>query len=318
MHNILILGLEKIELNQFEQFLPNSGYFFVYSADYTEAIERIDSGDVDLVICNAEVDGDNAFKVYNVLESFLRKNNIPVFLVVDQEKFDLVKVALEIGVDNIIFKPFNFTSIERKIQNQFKKSKNLGVHNNESFLGFFQENSYPMLIIQTGKVKFLNRAFEQMIGDKHDEFLNTKVKQLFDLEIDPLKYHQYKRLESGLIPHCTLNNVNIKGIDNSNFELFLVRDSAGYIIAQINISQNDQKLKNLGNSLKMNFQSIENEIDFILTHREKEVYKLSANGLPIKIIAERLKLSPRTVEKHRSNIMEKVGAKNMIEAINLI
>jgi DNA-binding NarL/FixJ family response regulator len=37
--------------------------------------------------------------------------------------------------------------------------------------------------------------------------------------------------------------------------------------------------------------------------------------MPIKLIADHLNLSERTVEKHRANIMAKANAKNMIEAI---
>ncbi len=44
-----------------------------------------------------------------------------------------------------------------------------------------------------------------------------------------------------------------------------------------------------------------------LTAREKEVFKLLARGLSRKIIAETLKISPKTVDKHRENLMEKLN-----------
>jgi two-component system response regulator NreC len=44
----------------------------------------------------------------------------------------------------------------------------------------------------------------------------------------------------------------------------------------------------------------------ILTHREREVIKLIAEGNRTKEIAEYLSLSPKTVEKHRTNMMRKL------------
>lgn len=59
--------------------------------------------------------------------------------------------------------------------------------------------------------------------------------------------------------------------------------------------------------------------DFVLceslTKRENEVLQLSCMGLPIKQISSKLKISDRTVEKHRSNLMVKTGSKNLIEVI---
>ena len=43
-----------------------------------------------------------------------------------------------------------------------------------------------------------------------------------------------------------------------------------------------------------------------LSAREKEVFVLLADGLPIKEIADRLYISPKTVETHKYNIMEKL------------
>ncbi len=51
------------------------------------------------------------------------------------------------------------------------------------------------------------------------------------------------------------------------------------------------------------------------TKRENEVLRLSCMGLPIKQISNKLNISNRTVEKHRSNLMEKTGSRNLIEVI---
>ena len=53
----------------------------------------------------------------------------------------------------------------------------------------------------------------------------------------------------------------------------------------------------------------------IFSKREQEVLNLSCKGLPIKIIADQLCISDRTVEKHRAALMEKTGAKNIVEVI---
>lgn len=48
-----------------------------------------------------------------------------------------------------------------------------------------------------------------------------------------------------------------------------------------------------------------------LTEREREIVRLVASGLISKEIAERLKLSPRTVEKHRAQILEKLNVRDL-------
>jgi len=48
-----------------------------------------------------------------------------------------------------------------------------------------------------------------------------------------------------------------------------------------------------------------------LSAREKEVFVLLADGLPIKEIAQRLYISTKTVESHKYNIMEKLNVPNL-------
>jgi two-component system response regulator NreC len=52
-----------------------------------------------------------------------------------------------------------------------------------------------------------------------------------------------------------------------------------------------------------------------LTPREREVLQLIAEGLSNQEIAERLVISPKTVQRHRENIMAKLNLHNRIELV---
>jgi DNA-binding NarL/FixJ family response regulator len=52
-----------------------------------------------------------------------------------------------------------------------------------------------------------------------------------------------------------------------------------------------------------------------LTAREQEILRLLAEGLPPKEIAEKLFISPKTVENHRANIMNKLELHSTIELV---
>ncbi|MGQ0588291.1 MAG: response regulator transcription factor [Sphingosinicella sp.] len=54
-----------------------------------------------------------------------------------------------------------------------------------------------------------------------------------------------------------------------------------------------------------------------LTVREREVLEGLARGLPNKSIAYDLGISPRTVEIHRANLMEKLGVRSLSEALRI-
>lgn len=55
----------------------------------------------------------------------------------------------------------------------------------------------------------------------------------------------------------------------------------------------------------------------LLTERESEVMQLAVAGYTNKEVAQRLGISYRTVEIHRSRIMQKTGAPNVLELARL-
>lgn len=52
-----------------------------------------------------------------------------------------------------------------------------------------------------------------------------------------------------------------------------------------------------------------------LTEREREIFDMLMEGTPNKVIASRLSLSTRTIEVHRSNVFDKLGARSLAEMV---
>ncbi len=61
--------------------------------------------------------------------------------------------------------------------------------------------------------------------------------------------------------------------------------------------------------------AVEEENPEVLTMREREVLKLLAEGKRTQEIAAALYISPHTVRRHRSNIMEKLNIKNLADLV---
>jgi two-component system response regulator DctR len=55
-----------------------------------------------------------------------------------------------------------------------------------------------------------------------------------------------------------------------------------------------------------------------LTERERDVMRCVIEGLPNKLIADRLSISVRTVEVHRARVFEKMEVKSAVELANLL
>ncbi len=55
-----------------------------------------------------------------------------------------------------------------------------------------------------------------------------------------------------------------------------------------------------------------------LTERERDVMRLVVEGLPNKLIADRLDISVRTVEVHRARVFDKMQVKSAVELANLL
>ncbi len=87
------------------------------------------------------------------------------------------------------------------------------------------------------------------------------------------------------------------------------------------VSKGENYISNsISNTLIIDYIKKEQEISKyskknVLSEREKEILKLVADGLPIKNIADELFISPKTVEKHKRNILNKLNLNTTIDLV---
>ena len=105
----------------------------------------------------------------------------------------------------------------------------------------------------------------------------------------------------------------LKGEPISDLLLALrsVREGGTYFSAVVNESiREHMELLELGGGKSA--REVQDGIA-LLSIREKEVFPLLADGRNIREIAERLCISPKTVETHKYNIMEKLGVESIAD-----
>ena len=109
----------------------------------------------------------------------------------------------------------------------------------------------------------------------------------------------------------------------------LKNGAAGYVLKETGPSELVKAVHevNLGNQflsakLSERFQNSGREIQDTpldayetLTAREREIFQMTVEGLTSQEIGEKLMISPRTVEIHRSNLTTKLGIKNQADLI---
>ena len=97
---------------------------------------------------------------------------------------------------------------------------------------------------------------------------------------------------------------------------FLLKEDAGSeLIRAVQTVRNGGKYLSALLTNVLTTLAVEEEKPEVLTKREKEVLKLLAEGKRSKEIAIALYISPHTVRRHRSNIMEKLNFKNLADLV---
>lgn len=328
-----------LRVNGYEPTISNSGI---------EGIQKAYDVNPDLILSDIGMSPIDGYQVYHILSDSFVTCNIPFIFISGKADVDDIRHGMELGVDDYIVKPFTNDELLKSIHVRLMKYEKLLNSGKSDYQALFNLSPNGVFLFRGDTIYEANPAFSTLTGIPSGHLTQFPLRQIMDAESFASIEAKIQKCANGAMncfdeqitvvsPQRTIDKVRIyvttsqkfKGL---NFMIGLMQPLEHHIVngemdsgrllsilADAKFDENSdlaQKLLHV-----FDFQSEKSNTpqrsksSTIFSKREQEVLKLSCQGLPIKIIADELSISDRTVEKHRANLMEKTGAKNIVEVI---
>lgn len=319
---ILLIGASEESSNLIASVIQKLGFDVVFVNNIEMAIQKTLKDLPDLIICYYDLNELNGFQVYNILDNEILKDEIPFVMVFNQLRKNELFVAIELGIDSFIFPPYDMERISNIILKQLEKYTKRKAGDIIKFDSVCKVIPYGIFVADNKQVVETNDFFEKLIEGTPKQNGRQTLREIFNFSSGNDDELKLSRFLNGLTKDCNFKDIKINGRNKDHFNLYFSlvkkRGSSSKVVGIV-IPKNDT-----ANSVKPieNFRKTKGNKEVfldpdVITSREKQVLQLSATGTPIKQIAEHLGISERTVEKHRSNIIQKTKSENIMEAVFL-
>lgn len=326
--------------------LSTHGYDVYYANNGALGIQKAFEYTPDLILCDIKMDSIDGYQVFNVLKESSLIDHVPFIFLTGSSELEDIRFGMDLGADDYFIKPFNNDDLIRSIENRLAKFKKLKEAGKREFKTLFKLSPNGIFIFDSSSIIDANPAVLKILELNLNEIQKLKIEGVFENSIlrgltekiqrclngitegftEPVTlvaksgkrtdasilisvYEKYSGT-SLMIGIVTLNNDQSKSTDNDQMSSEVLKMLKG---EHITITHSlGEKLTEIFKSHKINIHSEKNNF---FSKRENEVLCLSMEGLPMKMIADKLSISDRTVEKHRAKLMEKTGSNNIIEVI---
>jgi len=168
----------------------------------------------------------------------------------------------------------------------------------------FLQSPAPQVICRHRRIVECNHAFAHLFGYRREYLVGESTRVLYPSLAD---YHEIGQRFLKLLQHsCYYEDERF--MQHQNHEIFWARSRG------VTLTPDDPLAL-----VVWNFERIADAAKTVhLTPREREISSYVVNGLSCKEIAQRLNISHRTVELHRSRILRKLNVKNTAEMVSHI
>lgn len=248
---------------------------------------------------------------------FLNKS----FLIVygSEEDLAILKKRYKSTIDDYILDNLSVDRIASKIL-KHTQCKNFNYWH-DCFMGLFNLMTQPIVLLQQNNIIAMNDAFkktfrfEKLDGIKLTDLVNIENKAKVKTSLRNFargKHMKAVTTTSLLIHNDKLRNAKIsfsKLSRNITDQFIMIIDFSGeeYSIAE-NIGSHAAQVEKC-------FKENSEMAEFSFTKREKEIIALLCKGYKTKEISDALFISPKTIEKHRSNIIKRTNSETILESI---
>lgn len=345
MKKILIIEDDKAQNQTLQLVLKKNGYETDQAYSGAEGIQKAFAAPPNLILCDINMNGLDGYKVLSILKDSSSTASIPFIFISGLNASEDLRLGMEMGADDYIVKPFKNRDLIFSIKKRLERFESIKDKQEEEFEKFIQFSPHPIAVFIENKIHFTNAAFNDLIRIAPSEislidfdalFSSDKQKFLEQLEscsrgLDAqqsfsVRLHSTDGITIPTNVHICqsklfYNHTSILALfvphTNNTYTNLLKQDILTLLeVNKENIPpQFKEQLENIlhNNSEKESHTVDKNDVQ--LTVREKEVLKLTLQGDPIKIIADKLNISMKTAEKHRINLLRKTNTPNAVALV---
>ena len=343
--NILVIDDDQRLGRTLENVLKSNGYNVCYANNGALGIQKAFEFNPDLILCDINMDPIDGYQVYNVLKESSLIDRVPFIFITGNSDLQDIRFGLNLGVDDYFVKPFDNNNLISTIEKRLSKYQRLKEIGKNEFKTLFKLSPYGMFLFVGNLIFDANPALIKMLELDEKKISSYSIDEIFDEASFLSVKDKIDKCSKGLLSSFSQNVILVSKNGQKNQAVFSVSEFERYsnhslMIGLIQMNQNTVDVENeiyiseilrifkkenivvterIGKKLtdifKIHNVKVNKQLNSIFSDRENQVLHLSMEGLPIKIIADRLSISDRTVEKHRSSMMEKTNSNNMIEVI---
>lgn len=300
----------------------------------------------DLILCDIRMEPIDGYHVFDVLKESSIIDYTPFIFLTGNSEVDDIRYGMNLGADDYIIKPFNNEDLVRSIHSRLAKFNKLKEVGRREMNILFKISPNGIFIFNNLRILDANPALLKVLEFKREEIQNLKLEDIVDRTSHKSLIEKIQRCCSGILDSFSdpVTLVSKSGHTTSACLFVSVYERYPSSMAMIALAilyngpchnyeynqmvlevltllkkENITVTKSLGEKLIEMFKSHkvnpEGQNVPFFSKREMEVLCLSMEGLPMKMIADQLSISDRTVEKHRAKMMEKTGTNNIVEVI---
>jgi DNA-binding NarL/FixJ family response regulator len=344
IRKILIIEDDVLFSKTLRNVLSAYGYDALIANSGAEGIQKAYEFSPDLILCDINMSPIDGYQVFNILEDSSVTNKIPFIYITGKSDLEDIRLGMELGADDYIVKPFSNEELLKSIKVRLAKYEKLVNIGKSDYQALVELSPSGIFIFDGETIYEVNNAFVGITGYLPDDLKKITFKDIVDeksyISIQSKVLKCAKGLMKSFDEPITIITADKKLI-SSKLYVTASQKFRGFtlligLLESIGVSQSEyDRLVNILSEEKVDLSGklatkLQRAFEFpalksvitertitasIFSKREQEVLKLSCRGLPIKIIADELCISDRTVEKHRASLMEKTGSKNIVEVI---
>lgn len=343
---ILVIDGDQNPGNVLTKTLGSYPYSVLHANSGTAGIQKVFELNPDLIFYHSNKGPLVGYVVFKTLMASSWSEYIPVGFLKDMALNGSLSHEMSINEHEIITKGDNLNDLVDSIQSFLHNYEKAGEDSMNDFDRLFHLSPNGIVLWDEEDMVLANDYLLNLLKRTSREGFKLKLEDLFDkpsfLKIKHWLSHYTKdpnssfndrvmfmnapgeKLEMNLIISEFKNSGNCKQFIGFLSKTLPVKTSmVNYQLAnevcnllkRENVAITEALEKKITQIVKLRTVDTEHQNGFFFTRRENEVLRLSMEGLPIKVIADKLSISTRTVEKYRTRLMEKSGGRNIVEVI---